>query len=250
MFLSARDIELTREKNGAVFTLSVPILHLQQGDVVAVIGQSGCGKSTLLDILALILRPNQGDMSLQCADEKKISLTQASAQVLARVRKEKLGYVLQSGGLLPFLTVRDNILLPARLLGIPEAHSTPWLEQLLKNLGIANQVDKKPQHLSGGQRQRVAIARALIHRPAVVLADEPTAAVDSDAAQSICQIFREVVQESGAAAIIVSHDKELMYQHADAFAEFSLCTNAQGHVHSTLQWPQTHMPSTQGRLYA
>ncbi len=250
MLLSARDIELTREKNGAVFTLSVPLLHLKAGDVIAVIGQSGCGKSTLLDILALILRPQQGQMSLQYADENSISLTQASAGALACVRKQKLGYVLQSGGLLPFLSVRENILLPARLLGISEAQSAAWLDVLLDRLGIANQVDKKPQHLSGGQRQRVAIARALIHRPALVLADEPTAAVDSSAAQSICRIFREVVQESGAAAIIVSHDKELMYQHADAWAEFSLATNEHGHVRSTLQWPTTHIPSTQGRIYA
>ncbi len=250
MFLSARDLELTREKNGAVFTLAVPMLHLQTGDIVAVVGQSGCGKSTLLDILALILCPQQGQMSLQSADEHVVNLTQASASVLAQVRREKLGYVLQSGGLLPFLNVRENILLPARLLGISEKQSHDWLHTLLENLGIASQVDKKPQHLSGGQRQRVAIARALIHRPALVLADEPTAAVDSDAAQNICSIFRSVVQESGAAAIIVSHDKELMRAHADAWAEFTLSTNAQGHVRSTLQWPISHIPSTQGRMYA
>ncbi len=250
MLLSARDIQLTREKNGAVFALSVPILHLQEGDIVAVVGQSGCGKSTLLDILALILRPEQGQMSIQCADEEKVSLMQANTQLLARIRKEKLGYVLQSGGLLPFLTVRENILLPARLLGISEKKSSEWLHALLEALGIANQVDKKPQHLSGGQRQRVAIARALIHRPAIVLADEPTAAVDSDTAENICSIFRKVVQESGAAAIIVSHDKELMHNHADARAEFSLSTNEHGHVHSILQWPSSHMPAAQGRMYA
>ncbi len=250
MLLSARDVRLTREKNEAVFNLFVPLLHLQGGDIIAVVGQSGCGKSTLLDILALILRPQAGEMYLQGADQKKISLMQASTSQLARIRRQSLGYVLQSGGLLPFLNVRENIMLPARLLGLNEKKTSAWLNDLVDALGIANQVTKKPQHLSGGQRQRVAIARALIHKPAVVLADEPTAAVDSDAAENICTIFREVVQYSGAGAIIVSHDRELMARHADAWAEFNLKTDAQGHVHSTLFWPSSHVPSVQGRMYA
>ncbi len=250
MLLSARDVRLTREKNEAVFNLFVPMLYLQSGDIIAVVGQSGCGKSTLLDILALILRPQEGEMYLQSADSKKVSLMQASAPVLARIRRQSLGYVLQSGGLLPFLSVRENILLPARLLGLNEKETTVWMHDLLDALGIANQISKKPQHLSGGQRQRVAIARALIHKPAVVLADEPTAAVDSDAAENICTIFREVVRYSGAGAIIVSHDRELMARHADAWAEFTLKTDTQGHVHSTLVWPASHVPSVQGRIYA
>ncbi len=250
MLLSARDVRLTREKNEAVFNLSVPMLSLQAGDIIAVVGQSGCGKSTLLDILALILRPQQGEMYLQGADQAKISLMQANAPTLARIRRQSLGYVLQSGGLLPFLDVRENILLPARLLGQNEATTHTWFHELVDALGIANQVLKKPQHLSGGQRQRVAIARALIHKPAVVLADEPTAAVDSGAAENICTIFRQVVQHSGAGAIIVSHDRELMARHADARAEFELKTDAQGHVHSTLLWPSSHVPSVQGRIYA
>ncbi len=250
MLLSARNVHLTREKNGAVFNLFVPLLHLQAGDIIAVVGQSGCGKSTLLDILALILRPQAGEMYLQNAKLGKVELMQANAPTLACIRRQSLGYVLQSGGLLPFLNVRDNILLPARLLGLKEAETIQWLNILLETLGIASQMHKKPQHLSGGQRQRVAIARALIHKPAIVLADEPTAAVDSDTAQNICTIFRQVVQNSGAAAIIVSHDKELMRHHADAWAEFDLKTDNLGHVHSTLLWPSSHIPSVQGRIYA
>ncbi len=250
MILSARDIYLMREKNGAVFTLSVPLLHLNVGDIIAVVGQSGCGKSTLLDILALILRPDNGQMYIQCAGEKKINLTQASTSTLAWVRRQELGYVLQSGGLLPFLNVQENILLPAKLLGLKDNKTLEWFYFLLNALGITNQVNKKPQHLSGGQRQRVAIARALIHRPTVVLADEPTAAVDSDTAENICAVFRKVVRSSGAAAIIVSHDQELMRKNTDAWASFKVKTDSQGHVHSSLIWPKTHRPSLQGRVYA
>lgn len=247
MTLSAQDLRLTREKNGAVFSLHVPFLHLQTGDIVAVVGQSGCGKSTLLDMLALILRPQGGQMSLERADSKNIDLMRASALSLARVRKRDLGYVLQSGGLLPFLSVRENILLPAKLLGIKKKETEEWLDALLDTLGIREQVNKNPQHLSGGQRQRVAIARALIHKPAIVLADEPTAAVDSDTAENICAIFQHVVRSSGSAAIIVSHDKELMEHHSDARATFSLQKQANGAVLSTLHWPEFSSPLLKGQ---
>lgn len=240
MKLSARNIGLSREKNGAIFCLHVPFLSVQAGDIVAVVGQSGCGKSTLLDILALILRPDEGSMELRRADSSSVELTRASATTLARVRRRDLGYVLQSGGLLPFLNVRENILLPAKLLALPEGKTEKRLFELLEELDIVQQINKKPQHLSGGQRQRVAIARALIHNPSLVLADEPTAAVDSDTAERICDIFQRVVRNSNASAIIVSHDKELMQRYADATASFSLTTKADGAVHSTLVWPEMH----------
>lgn len=248
MWLSAHDIQLRREKNGSIFQLDVPSLYMQTGKIVAVVGKSGCGKSTLLDILALILRPTKGDMRIQCADKKEILLTQANDSQLACVRRRDFGYVLQSGGLLPFLNVRENILLPAKLLGICAKESEEYMQDLLSELGISDQINKKPQHLSGGQRQRVAIARALIHRPALVLADEPTAAVDSDTAEKICEIFTRVVEKAQSAAIIVSHDKELMERYTHACATFTLTKKTPDEVRSILTWPLANYP--QGFNYA
>ncbi len=242
--LSANNLSLRREKNGAVFCLHVPHLEVQSGNIVAVLGQSGCGKSTLLDILALILRPHSGEMKISRQNENELNLIQASASALARVRSKDFGYVLQSGGLLPFLSVRDNILLPAQLLGLKSSIVEKRFRDLTETLGISNQVNKKPQHLSGGQRQRVAIARALIHNPPFVLADEPTAAVDSATAENICEIFREVVSNSGSAAIIVSHDRELIEKYVDAKAEFEVKTHSANEVHSTLHWPKNIQPKT------
>lgn len=235
--LSAQNLQLTREKNGAVFTLCVPRLELHAGSILAVVGKSGCGKSTLLDMLALIQRPEAAnapgaDLILH-RKGSPLSLMAASDSTRAAVRGRDMGYVLQTGGLLPFLSVRDNILLPARLLGLDARTTACRLDQLVTTLDITGQLSKKPQHLSGGQRQRVAIARALIHGPRVVLADEPTAAVDSDTAESICAEF-EKVRDSQTALVIVSHDLELMRRHADAVIGFSAGKDANGHPVSTL----------------
>ncbi len=236
MHLSAKDLGLRREKNGAVFCLHIPHLELQAGDIVAVVGQSGCGKSTLLDILALILHPDTGTLQINDKYNNMLDLMRAEASVLARIRKERLGYVLQSGGLLPFLNVQENIMLPAKLLGVKKQEARKRFEELVETLGIEGQINKKPQHLSGGQRQRVAIARALIHSPSIVLADEPTAAVDIETAENICAILCKVVETCNASAIIVSHDRELMKNHVNAWSEFSLTTIAKDEVHSTLNW--------------
>ncbi len=233
MQLLAENINLIREKNGAVFSLHIPGLDIQHGDIVAVVGQSGCGKSTLLDILALILEPQSGKITLSTQGDTTV-LTNAKPSLLAKIRKQHLGYVLQSGGLLPFLNVKENILLPANLIGISGKKLKQRFDNLMDILDIGNQIHKKPQHLSGGQRQRVAIARALIHSPSLVLADEPTAAVDSDTAENICTMFKQIVSGSNTAAIIVSHDRELMKKHVNTWAEFEVKTLENGEVHSTL----------------
>lgn len=259
--LSARNLTLTREKNGAMFTLRVPQLDLESGKILAVVGKSGCGKSSLLDMLALILRPDPpgpphhekrkegpggpagggGGSGLPPSASglflhgrgKPLCLTGAGERTLARVRGRDMGYVLQSGGLLPFLSVRDNILLPARLLGRKDGELLPRLRLLAATLGIDEHLDSKPQHLSGGQRQRVAIARALIHSPRVVLADEPTAAVDSQTAEGICAEFGRV-RDNNIALVIVSHDRELMERHADSLVTFELSRDSRGFPVSTL----------------
>jgi putative ABC transport system ATP-binding protein len=220
--LIVRDLLLEREKNGARFILKAPGLLLFPGRALCVVGQSGCGKSTLLDVLALILRPTRaGEFTLMTRTGPADLLT-ASPAALADIRGREIGYVLQSGGLLSFLSVRDNILLPGRLLGIRESVLQDRAAKLAKRIGIADQLDKKPQHLSGGQRQRAAIARALIHRPRLVFADEPTAAVDHDTATEIFAVFREMAEAAAAALVIVTHDEPLARRFADVLVGFSL----------------------------
>jgi putative ABC transport system ATP-binding protein len=131
-----------------------------------------------------------------------------SEDVLARIRRSDIGYVLQTGGLLPFLTVRQNILLPCRLNGM--THMEPEIQTITERLGIGDQLTKKPRFLSCGQRQRVAIARALIHRPALVLADEPTASVDKPTAIAIRDTFKALTQHMGVTLCMVTHDESLV----------------------------------------
>ena len=227
-------LSIQREKNGAKFQLLVPQLTVSFEQTLAVVGASGCGKSTLLDMLALILRPTEAkSFVLHTAKGEEDLLTAAPSQ-LAYLRGRHIGYVLQSGGLLSFLTVYDNIILPGRLLGLPPKILEVRAKRLAERLDILGQLSKKPPYLSGGQRQRVAIARALIHEPELVLADEPTAAVDQNSANEICAIFKSVVQEAGSALVIVSHDQALMERMADRMVTFHVEKRGQNAVYSRL----------------
>jgi putative ABC transport system ATP-binding protein len=228
--MEIKNLSKIREKGGVRFELRVPRLDIRPGEFIAVVGPSGCGKSTLLDFLALVLRPTAYVAYNFHSAEGRMDLGSFGEKDLANVRRTELGYVLQSGGLLPYLSVADNILLPARLNGLPLKNVKKDLGILADRLGIAGQLSKKPAHLSGGQRQRAAIARALIHRPRLVLADEPTAAVDFPTAKEICAIFRELTQTQGQALVMVSHDLNLVRKIADRFISFKLQRNAEKHT--------------------
>ena len=234
--MTVRHARVEREKSDFRFTLIIPHLDIHRGRMMAVLGPSGCGKSTLLDMLALILRPAKAQAFHMYLDSgrSKLDLFQASDVRLSAIRGSHIGYVLQSGGLLSFLSVRDNILLPGRLLGVPEKILDACLKALVSRLGIAGQLNKKPQHLSGGQRQRTAIARALITRPAIVFADEPTAAVDQETAWEICQIFHSLAKDMGTALVTVSHDQMLMRQFCDDVVEFSVHHRSPSDIEATV----------------
>jgi len=203
-----RDLTKKRTGAGASFELRVPELAIQAGDIVVLQGISGSGKSTLLDLLALALRPDRV-AQFRFAPSNTISVDidrlwrENNVDALAYLRGEHIGYILQTGGLLSFLTARENIALSCRLLGRRVEQS---LEELAEPLGISSQLDKLPHQLSVGERQRVAIARALVHRPSVVLADEPTASVDPLTADTILHLFLGLVERFGVTAIIASHD--------------------------------------------
>jgi putative ABC transport system ATP-binding protein len=196
------------------FRLLIPSIEIHKGENIALVGHSGCGKSTLLDMLALILHPDQAkQFSLVTNDGEAKSIDQLwqrkQRDELSEIRRLNIGYVLQSGGLLPYLTVRENIELPRRLLKLADDDS---INSISKVLGIERQLDKLPGLLSAGERQRVAFARALSHRPSILLADEPTAALDPITARKIMAVVMELIKGLKITLITSSHDWAHVYK--------------------------------------
>jgi len=209
--ISLREVRKTRGQGAQRYSLEVPRLSLVPGAQWAVVGPSGCGKSTLLDLLALVLAPDRAGLFVfdepTGAQDIAALWRQGQHDRLADLRSRQLGYVLQTGGLLGFLDVRGNIALSRRLLGLKEDGS---VQRLAEQLEIADQLDKKPQALSVGQRQRVSCARALAHGPRLLLADEPTAALDPLNAGRVMQLLLNQAREQGACCVIATHDEALV----------------------------------------
>jgi len=173
------------------------------GEYVAVMGPSGSGKSTLLNLLGLLDRPNAGIYRLAGRD-----VTTLSADEQARVRSERIGFVFQSFHLVPRLTAAENIALPMILAGIAPAQRIARVTRALRDYGLENRADHRPDQLSGGQRQRVAIARATIMQPALILADEPTGNLDRATGEEVMRLLEEL-NHSGVTLIVVTHDTSL-----------------------------------------
>lgn len=219
-------------KAGASFTLHIPELVVQRGEFIAFIGESGCGKTTLLDLLGIVSRPTSaGRFDVALSEGNPESITSARESRLSEIRRRHVGYVLQSGGLLPFLTVGENILLTRRVNGLRNPEEA---EAIARQLGILEQWRKKPAFLSGGQRQRVAIARALAHAPALVLADEPTGAVDRLTALEIRGLLGEAARARRATVLIVTHDESLVAGFTDRVFTFRVEKPNSQRVESTL----------------
>lgn len=193
------------------FVLEASGLLLGAGDALCLVGPSGCGKSTLIHLLALALKPDAAShFLLQTGEGRRIDLAALWRRdddgALAALRARHCGYVLQTGGLLPFLTVRDNIALVQRLAG-----RAAWpVADLAERLGLSALLEALPERLSVGQRQRVAVARAVAHGPDLILADEPTAALDPDSGALVMGLLLELVRESGAALVVATHDLEMV----------------------------------------
>jgi putative ABC transport system ATP-binding protein len=208
--LQIRDMDICR--GGAQgFCVSLPALTLQPGEVAALTGPSGCGKSTLLEMIGAILRP--GTLGAYQLGERDIAvpLLAEDEPALAAIRARELGFMLQHGGLLPWLPVMENITLARRLAGLTTQSS--WLETAIDTLGVRHLLKSMPSRLSIGERQRVAFIRAIAHQPRLLLADEPTAALDPDNASRLFTLIVEMVRSLEMTAIIVSHD----WQRVDQF---------------------------------
>jgi putative ABC transport system ATP-binding protein len=183
-------------------------LTVSAGESVAVMGPSGSGKSTLLNLVAGLDRPTDGEVEVAGAVLNRMSET-----ALARFRRERVGIVFQFFHLLDDLTARDNVLLPAQLAGVSRRTAAARADELLDALGLAVRADSYPARLSGGERQRVAVARALVNRPALLLADEPTGAVDAHAGAQIMDLLRDL-NRGGQTILLVTHDPALAAQCA------------------------------------
>lgn len=176
-------------------------LAVQRGELLALTGPSGSGKSTILNLCGLIDTPDSGDIALD--GQNIASLDEVQRTLL---RRDALGFVFQSFNLVPVMTVADNVDYPLFLTGVPAAERRQRVEAMLQAVGLAEHAAHRPDALSGGQRQRVAIARALVKRPALVIADEPTASLDSHTAEQVLDLMRERCHADGVAFLIATHD--------------------------------------------
>ncbi|MFJ6088311.1 ABC transporter ATP-binding protein [Streptomyces sp. NPDC092369] len=178
-------------------------MTVQAGEAVAILGPSGSGKSTMLNLIAGLDRPDTGTVTVD-----GVRVDQLGEAGSARYRRSKIGMVFQFFNLLDDLTVADNVVLPAQLAGMGRREANRRAADLLESLGIARHGGAFPGRLSGGQRQRVAVARALMNRPPLLLADEPTGALDSASGEDVSELLRELNAE-GQTIVIVTHDLSL-----------------------------------------
>jgi putative ABC transport system ATP-binding protein len=178
-------------------------LNIESGEFVAIVGRSGSGKTTLLDSLGLLLKPTSGRIVIDGLETSAMKDDQK-----ARIRSSKIGFIFQEYNLLPTLTAFENVMLPLRYAAEPKG-DREWARALLEAVGLEDRIHHRPDQLSGGQQQRVAIARSLVNRPAMVLGDEPTGAVDTETSAQLAAIMRRMNRQHQVTFILVTHDLDL-----------------------------------------
>lgn len=179
-------------------------LDIAKGDFVSIVGESGSGKTTLMNIIGILDRPTEGTYLLD-----GISVADAKDRELSHIRNQKIGFVFQTYNLISRTTALKNVELPMLYAGVPKKERKERAEYYLEMMGMAERMSHKPDELSGGQKQRVAIARALCNDPAILLADEPTGALDSETGRTIMDIFHRLNEEQGKTIVLITHSKEL-----------------------------------------
>ncbi|MBI1425374.1 MAG: ATP-binding cassette domain-containing protein [Gammaproteobacteria bacterium] len=195
------------EGETAVFALKGVDMQVAPGEVVGLIGPSGSGKSTLLKCLGAVIEPTAGRMTL---GEQVIYDDDWKIPDLRALRRDKIGFVFQAPYLIPFLNVTDNVALLPMLAGRPNGEARKQANALLEALDVGHRAQAMPSQLSGGEQQRVSIARALVNQPPVILADEPTAPLDSERALAVIRILNQMARQYQTAIIVVTHDEKII----------------------------------------
>ncbi len=180
-------------------------LEIEKGEFTAIAGPSGSGKSTLLNLIGCLDKPTSGKILIDSVD-----MSTYSKKELAHIRRKSIGFVFQSFNLIPILTAFENVSFPLALLGINDSEIKKQVNGILADVGLSGMEDRYPNELSGGQQQRVAVARALIKEPAIILADEPTANLDSATGAEILDLMKELNEEKEATFIFSTHDPAVM----------------------------------------
>jgi len=202
----AKGVEMEFKSQKRCFQILKGIdLAIPKGNIQLLMGPSGSGKTTLLSILAGLMTPTRGKVSLLGED-----ITSMSRQKLAKFRQQNIGFIFQNFNLFPALTASENIEVALNIQGINRKTAKYQAQVLLKQVGLENQSEQKPSDLSGGQKQRVAIARALAGSPQLIMADEPTAALDSKSGHSVIQLLRALAKEQGCTVLMVTHDPRII----------------------------------------
>jgi putative ABC transport system ATP-binding protein len=205
MTLRLSDVTRTRGRGRhAVVALKRVSFAVGPGELVLLEGPSGSGKTTLLSVAAGLLLPDSGRVELAGGTISEMSQAERRAW-----RSRTVGFVFQRANLLDNLSVRDNVLVAAAVAGVPRSVATVEADRLLAALGIGGLADRTPAHLSGGEEHRAAVARALVHRPAMLLADEPTASLDWVSGRAVAEAMALLAREQGVAVLVASHDSRL-----------------------------------------
>jgi putative ABC transport system ATP-binding protein len=194
------------------------------GEFVALVGPSGSGKTTMLAMLAALLNPTRGKVTID-----EFNLTEMNERKLVEFRRQRIGFTFQSNNLMPFLTVLENVELMLRLNKRNGRKERDRARDLLTRLGLDDKMNSLPNQLSGGQRQRVAIARSMIHEPSVILADEPTASLDTERAYQVTQFYADLIHENQKAGVMVTHDLR-MCKYVDKIIQIE-----DGHIVSIIE---------------
>ncbi|MBT3338873.1 MAG: ABC transporter ATP-binding protein [Anaerolineae bacterium] len=214
IILETKNVSKVYDSNGLVVKAVDEVnLRVKAGEFVGLVGPSGSGKTTMLAMLATLLRETGGSLLIDKQDLGSMSDAQRT-----KFRREKIGFTFQSNNLVPYLTALENVELMLRLNKTNGRKSRERAIDLLTRLGLEDRLHSLPSQLSGGQQQRVAIARSLIHDPSVVLADEPTASLDTERANQVVQIFADLIHEGQRAGIMVTHDLR-MCKYADKIVQ-------------------------------
>ncbi|MEJ2616715.1 MAG: ABC transporter ATP-binding protein [Ignavibacteriaceae bacterium] len=204
--IKLKNLEKTYQDNGVpVHAIRGIDLNISKGEFLVIAGPSGSGKTTLLNMIGALDKPTKGNIYFEGED-----ITQKSKNELSSFRLHKLGFIFQAYNLIPVLTALENIEFSMMLLEVPEKEREEKALKLMDELGIKDLANKRPNEMSGGQQQRVAVARAIINNPSIVLADEPTANLDSKTAGHLLDLMQKMNEEKNITFIFSSHDKQVM----------------------------------------